>query len=225
VTTSFRILNLPPIPELPEAIRGRQLAVIDGAVLGSDHEGTATIAALRELSPEIDTFDRTPAAALVRLHMDPEGPTPFVSDSAMLGALPDAAVDAFLGEVGPGSQSTLLAAEIRQLGGALARPHAAGGALTHLDADFVLFGVAIAATPELGTQGGVDATGLVGSMAGWSTGGQYLNFAESPVDPRRAYAEETWTQLKAMRTMVDPDGLFVACHRVPRLYEDGVPSD
>jgi FAD/FMN-containing dehydrogenase len=36
VTTSFRLLQLPPMPEIPEQFRGRQLAVIDGAVLADD---------------------------------------------------------------------------------------------------------------------------------------------------------------------------------------------
>ncbi len=85
--------------------------------------GAAAIADLRALSPEIDTFARVPARSLVRLHMDPEGPTPAVTDSAMLGSFPDEAVDAFLSEVGPGSTSSLLVAELRQLGGALGRDH------------------------------------------------------------------------------------------------------
>src|SRR5262249_44806738 len=33
ITTSFRALRLPPIPELPDFLRGRSVAVIDGAVL------------------------------------------------------------------------------------------------------------------------------------------------------------------------------------------------
>ena len=33
VTTSLRVMSFPPMPELPEFIRGRQLVIIDGAVL------------------------------------------------------------------------------------------------------------------------------------------------------------------------------------------------
>lgn len=225
ITTSFRILNLPPLPELPEPIRGRQLVVIDGAVLGSDERGAELIAGLRELKPELDTFGRMPASALSRLHMDPEGPTPSVGDSAMLGSLPDAAVDAFLAEVGPGSTSSLLAAELRQLGGQLSRPHPNGGALERLDGQFLAFGAAIAATPELGRQGHTDAVRLTHHVLGpWSNGREYLNFAESSVDPRTAYGAETWNQLRAIRSAVDPDGVFQANHQVPRLYEGGHPT-
>ncbi len=224
VTTSFRILNLPPMPELPEMIRGRQLAVIDGAVLGSDDAGSSIIAGLRELSPEIDTFARTPAPALSRLHMDPEGPTPGVSDASMLAGLDDAGVSAFLTEVGPGSESTLLLAELRQLGGMLSRPHPNGGALNRLDAAYALFGAAIPTTPELAVRGAADAHRLTAALAPWSTKGHYLNFAENPVAARSGYDEQTWRRLKAVRSMVDPDGVFVANHQIPRLYEDGKPS-
>jgi FAD/FMN-containing dehydrogenase len=224
VTTAFRILNLPPLPELPEIVRGRQLAVIDGAVIGSDEKGAEIIAALRELGPEIDTFTRMPAAALVRLHMDPEGPTPAVSDSSLLTALPDAAVDEFLAEVGPGSESSLLMGELRQFGGALSRPHPGGGAMSHVDAAYLQFGVAIAATPDMAAQGSIDATALASAVRPWSGGREYLNFAESAVDPAKGFGHEAWHQLKAIRSMVDPDGVFVANHAVPRLYENGQPS-
>jgi FAD/FMN-containing dehydrogenase len=225
ITTSFRMLNLPPLPELPEMIRGRQLVVIDGAVLGSDERGAELIAGLRELKPELDTFGRMPASAMARLHMDPEGPTPSVGDSAVLGALSDSAVDAFLGEMGPGSTSSLLAGELRQLGGQLSRSHANGGALDRLDGEFLLFGAAIAATPEMGRQGHADAVRLTHEVMGpWATGSQYLNFAETTVDARDGYAADSWDKLRAIRSVVDPDGVFQANHVVPRLYEDGHPT-
>ena len=48
VTTSFRVLNLPPLPDIPEAFRGRQLVIIDGAVLASDERSVEILAALRD---------------------------------------------------------------------------------------------------------------------------------------------------------------------------------
>jgi len=140
VTTSFRMLNLPPMPELPEFLRGRQLVVIDGAVLADDDRAREILADLRALQPEMDTFARVPASSLVRLHMDPEGPTPGVSASTLLAGLPEPAIESFLALTGRGSGSTLLAAELRQLGGALGRPAEGAGALPMLDGRFILFG-------------------------------------------------------------------------------------
>jgi len=162
-----------------------------------------------------------PAAALVRLHMDPEGPTPGVSASTMLADLPDTAIETFLALTGRGSGSTLLAAELRQLGGALARPSASHGALPALEGRFVLFGVAIAATPEMGAQGHADATALVDALSSYGTGRDYLSFAESTVDVSKSFPASTWQRLKGIRSAVDPSGRLVANHRVPRLFEDG----
>src|SRR5581483_11815360 len=72
VTTSARILQLPPLPELPEPIRGRRLVVVDGAVLGEAEVAAELLEPLRALRPEIDTFSATPAPALCRMHGDPE---------------------------------------------------------------------------------------------------------------------------------------------------------
>jgi FAD/FMN-containing dehydrogenase len=147
--------------------------------------------------------------------MDPEGPTPAVSDTAMLAELPGNAVDALLAAAGPGSGSTLLATELRQLGGALSRPAPNAGALPMLDGRFVLFGVGIAATAEMGAQAFADARRLVAALRPWSNGRQYLNFAENPGSAAAGFAPSEWQRLQRVRAAADPAGVFVANHPVP----------
>jgi FAD/FMN-containing dehydrogenase len=224
VTTAFRVLRVPPLPEVPAPLRGRSLVVVDGAVLGSDTWSESVLMGLRELGPDVDTFARVPARTLSRLHMDPEGPTPAVSGTSLLGDLPDAGVDAFVDAVGPDSTTSLLAAELRQLGGAVGRPHPGGGVLDRIDAAYALFGVAVAPDAESGARGHADAGRLVAALGGHATGRTYLNFAEDAVDPRTGYADDRWLQLTGIRTAVDPHGVFVGNHRVPRLYEGGRPT-
>jgi FAD/FMN-containing dehydrogenase len=224
VTTSFRVLRFPPIPDVPPFLAGRQVAMIDGAVLGSDERGAELLAGLRALKPEVDTFTRMPAKALDRLHMDPEGGAPAVSDSSMLAGLPDAAVDAWLAEVGPGATTSLNLVELRQLGGALARPHEGGGVLSHLDGSFATLNLAMAPVPEMAVQGHADALRVTAALAPYSSGAQYLNFAENSTDAKAGYRADAWRQLVGIRSAVDPHGVFVANHPVPRLYEDGRPT-
>ncbi|MDT0212557.1 FAD-binding oxidoreductase [Rothia sp. ARF10] len=216
VTTSLRVLSFPPLPELPPFLSGRQLVVIDGAVLSDDASAEALLAPLRALGPEMDTFARVPSASLTRLHMDPEGPTPGVAATTVLEALPEEAIEAFLGEVGPGSTTSLLAAELRQLGGALARRAPAGGALSHLEGAFAGFFVAIAATPEMAEQGRADGQALVAALRPWANGRSVLNFAENETDASTAYDRGSWERLRTVRAAVDPDGLFAANHPVPQ---------
>lgn len=147
--------------------------------------------------------------------MDPEGPTPVVGDSTLLGRLPDEAVDAFLSQVGSGTEHALLTAELRQLGGALSRRHPEGGAMSRLDGSFMLFAAAVADTPENESRGHADTLALVRALAPWSTGKQYLNFAEAPVDPERSYGEREWLTLTRVKSVYDPDDVFAANHPVP----------
>lgn len=215
VTTALRVMSFPPMPELPDFLRGRQIVVIDGAVLTDDATAQELLAPLRALSPELDTFTRVPAAALSRLHMDPEGPTPAVSGALMVDTLPDEAIDAFLAEVGPGSTSSLLFAELRQLGGALGRDAQGAGALPRLHAAYAGFFVAIAATPQMAAQGLADAARLEQALAPWAASRTYLNFVETSVDAAKAFDEEAWARLVAVRAEVDPDGVFLANHQIP----------
>jgi FAD/FMN-containing dehydrogenase len=214
VTTSLRVMSFPPLPELPDFLRGRQVVVIDGAVLSDDTTAESLLAPLRALEPELDTFARVPSASLTRLHMDPEGPTPSVAGATMLEGLPEEAVAAFLAEVGPGSTSTLLSAELRQLGGALARRHPGAGALPRVRGAYAGFFVAVAATPAMAAQGRADARRLVQALQPWSNGRALLNFTEERTDTRTAYGAGAWARLRAVRTLVDPGGLFVANHPV-----------
>jgi len=215
VTTSWRILNVPPIEEMPPPFRGRTIVVIDGAVMGTDKEAEAVLAPLRALGPEMDTFERQPTAALIRLHMDPEGPTPAVSDSLVLDSLPDAAIDALVAVTGPGSGSSLILAELRQLGGALARPHAGAGALPKVAGQFLFLAVGIAATPEMAAKSQADATRAAKAVAPWQNCTYYLNLAEHAVDAAKGYDAQSWARLQALRAELDPSGLMVSNHKIP----------
>jgi hypothetical protein len=210
VTTSFRIMQLPPLPELPEIIRGRRLVMIDGAVQGDEAE--AILAPLRALEPELDTFAMVPAPSLVRLHQDPEEPMPFTSDSALVEELPPAAIEALVELAGPGSDSPLLMVELRQVGGALGRVTPGHGALAKLDAQFVLFmgGLAIDADVEAAILG--HAARLKGALEPWSGAGQYLNFAEHAVDTSASYGAFTYRRLQAVKARVDPGNVIHANH-------------
>ena len=130
-----RGLNVPPFPEIPEFVRGRSLVIIEAVYLGNEGEGAELIAPLRSLGPEIDTFSTVPAVALSHLHMDPDHPVPGKGDGMLLGELPAEGIDAFVDAATGESGSALLSAEIRQLGGAVARPapqHGALGAVHHI---------------------------------------------------------------------------------------------
>ncbi|HYF27846.1 MAG TPA: FAD-binding oxidoreductase [Baekduia sp.] len=214
-TTNLRILCLPPLPDVPEPLRAVPHVAIDGAVLGDEPHGRATIAALRAIAGcVIDTFAQVPAPAVLRIHGDPEQPVPNVGDHLLLRALPDDALDAFLAVTGPGSGSPLLAAELRHLGGAFARTPEGAGARGALEGQYALFGVGLPMTPELGEAVHATLRRLVHDLAPWSTGTIYLNFGERGGSARHAFAPADFARLQHVRAAYDPDEVFVASHRI-----------
>jgi hypothetical protein len=214
VTSSARILQLPPLPEVPEPLRGRRWVTIDAAIIGSGAFGDDVVQPLRDLAPEIDTFDVVPPIALSRLHGDPEEPMPALTEHRLLSDLPAEAIDAFVTIAGPESGSRLMIAEIRHLGGALAEVRPGHGALASLDAGYLLFGGGVAATPEMVACLETQLPRFTSAMAEWDAGRSYLNFVERPVDSRSFYDEVTHRHLAHIKAYADPTEMFLSNHPI-----------
>jgi len=210
VTTSFRIMQFPPIEEVPEPLRGRSIVMIDGAVQGDP----AVIEPLRALAPEIDTFGMIPAPALVRLHQDPEQPMPFMGDTALIESLPAAAIAALLAVAGPGSGSALEGVELRQVGGALRRATPGHGAVVGVNGAFVLFCGALVLDPEMAAAKRAHMDRVKAALAPWSGTGHYLNFAEDQVDVSLSFSADTYARLCAVKDRIDPRNLIHANHAI-----------
>jgi FAD binding domain len=215
VSTVVRFVTPPPIPDVPEPIRGRPLLTIDGACIGGQAEGEATIAPLREIGETImDSFEWMPTAGLSRIHMDPENPVPGIGEGGTLSELSDEAIDAFVSLAGPDSGSPLLLSELRHLGGALGRPADDGGALSHLDAGWVLYSIGMPMTPELGAAIPGHLQKIEQTMAAWRADGHYFNFTEGPCDVDAILPPEVCDRLAEVKRKWDPDGRVVANHAV-----------
>jgi hypothetical protein len=210
-----RMLNVPPIPEAPEPLRGRSFAVIEAIYIGEEAEGAELIAPLRKLGPEMDTFATIPTPALSHLHMDPEQPVPGAGDGLLVSELPAEAIDALVDTVTGPSGSALLSVELRQLGGAIGRPAPEHGAMGSIAAPYVMFAVGMAPTPEVKyvVQAQVDT--VKRALSPWGAPHAYMNFAERPVDSRDLYAHEyTYRRLQAIKTDYDPNDVIQSNHPI-----------
>jgi hypothetical protein len=215
VASVVRFLTPPDLPDVPEPLRGTPLLTIDAACIGDKWAGEAAIAPLRELGePIMDTFDQIPAAGLCRMHMDPEQPVPGLGHHRVLRELPDEAIDAFVDLGGPDSGSPLLLTEIRQMGAALGRPDPQGGALSHLQADWVMLGIGLPMTPELGQAIESHLDRFDDEMEPWAGDGGYFNFAERPCDSDAILPPDVCSRLAEVKRHWDPEGRIVGNHVV-----------
>jgi FAD/FMN-containing dehydrogenase len=214
ITTVARVMQIPPLEEIPEIIRGKSFTIVQAAYLGNERDGTELISPLTELGPDMNTFAMVEPNALGHLAMDPEEPMPYVGSSRMLSDVSPAGIDALLAAAGPGSGSTLASVELRSLGGALGRHTPGHGARATLDGDYLTFAVGPVFSPEEYAEVLGQAHGVSEALAPWDAGTRYLNFEEGVVDARLFYDEETWRVLRALRTHWDPKGLFLANHEI-----------
>ncbi len=139
---------------------------------------------------------------------------PGIGEGGLVGELSDAAIDAFVGLAGPDSGTPLLLSELRQLGGAFARPAENAGALSHLDAGFVLYSVGMPMTPELGAAipGYLEKIGE--TMKPFGADGGYFNFVEAPCDVDAILPADVCDKLREVKAKWDPEGRVVANHAV-----------
>jgi FAD/FMN-containing dehydrogenase len=215
VTSRGRFLRPPPMPDVPEPLRDVPLWTVTAACMGSREEGEESIAPLRELGePIMDTFDQIPSAALGRINMDPEPPIPALGHHRTLRELPDDAIEALVGEVGPGAGSPLLLAEVCHVGGAFGREADGAGALSKLDAEFVMLGIGVPMAAEVGEalSGALDR--LHGAMEPWAADGGYFNYAERASDVDAILPDDVCRRLADVKRAWDPDGVIVANHAV-----------
>ena len=215
VGSIVRMLNLPPIPDIPEEIRGKKWLAVTACVIGDEANGEKVIAPLREIGePVMNSFAQVPTPAISRIAMDPEPPVPGLGHHCTVNELPDQALDAMVEAAGPESDSALLLAEIRQLGGALARAPEHAGALDKLDAGFVVLGIGMLMDPAMREpiEGSLDK--LIGSVKSWQAEGGYFNYAERPCDVDAILPEETCKRLSQVKHSWDPDGRILANHQV-----------
>jgi FAD binding domain/Berberine and berberine like len=214
MTTTAKIVQTPPLPEIPEPIRGRQLVVVLAVFQGSEEAGAELLRPLRDLGPELDMVDMVPPNALGFVNMDPPEPIPYASGHRQLRDGPEL-IDSMLAAAGPGSGSELILVELRQLGGALQRPNADGGALSSLDADLALFAVGMAGDEAMAAATAEQARKVTEAFAPLDAGNAYLNFTEHESDPARFYDADTFVRLREIKRRYDPTNVVRANHEVP----------
>lgn len=213
ITTSCRILHLPPLPDVPEPLRAVPTVCVDGVALRPDDAATLQQRLRYVAQPILGGFGPTPSAEVVRLHGDPEQPVAAIGDGILLDKLDDGAIDAFLRTAGPGSP--LLAAELRQLGGALAAPPAHAGARGHLEGNYLLFGVGIPDAPAPAAQLNNHLDRYLHALAPWATGTRYAAFAERTRSLQTSVPPHALQRLRRIQQAVDPDGLLMGAQTIP----------
>ncbi|WP_435284683.1 FAD-binding oxidoreductase [Streptomyces koelreuteriae] len=216
----FSILRLPPLPQIPEPLRGGFWARVAIAWPGDTAEGEALIAPLREAAPvAVDTVEEMDYAALDRIHTEPQDPLPARESCLLLRGLSPEAIGTLLEQVGPtaGADHPLLVVSLRHMGGAMARPSAVEDAVCSRDARYLLESVGILAAPPAAEALEQATARLYTAMAPHGTGRTMVNIHGTPGDEQdiaRAWTPEVYARLRHDKATYDPTNLLRYGHAV-----------
>jgi FAD/FMN-containing dehydrogenase len=214
-TSVGRLMNFPDIPGIPDQLRGGSFVIVMVSHLGAPAEADALLAPLRALRPVTDTIQTIPIRTLSQLHMDPEQPTPSVSDASLLASLPAEAIETFIRVAGPESGTRIVWAEMSQLGGEMKRVRPGSGALAAIDARYQLAAGGRAPAPQAVPEVEHSVAALHAAMRPWAARQRYLNTAETIGDPAGFWTPEAYDRLCRIKAEVDPDDLIRSNHPVP----------
>ena len=225
MTTAIAFMNFPPVPELPEPLRGGSFISVRGCYCGEPVEGgEELLRPWREFGePLVDTFGVMPYLQMDAISMDPLDPHAVYTHVELLHELSPEAIDKLVELAGVESESPLAMLELRHLGGALARPPADLSPIGRRASRFIMFGLGISptpeATPEVAQRVHEHLARVAEEMRPYETGATYVNFLDlGDWDPERtqsAYSPEDFERLVELKNRYDPDNLFRFNRNIP----------
>ncbi|NGO11702.1 FAD-dependent oxidoreductase [Streptomyces sp. HC44] len=219
--SAFTVLRLPPLPEIPEPLRGGFWARVAIAWTGDPGEGERLIAPIRAAAPvTVDTVAEMDYTSVDEIYSDPHDPLPARESCSLLRDLTPDAISTFVEQAGPaaGAGYPLLLVELRHMGGELARPAAVEDAVCARDAGYVLEAVAVVPDPQIAAAAETATTALHAAMAPYGTGLTMVNLHGAPGDTpdrARAWTPEVYNRLRHTKSTYDPANLLRFGHTVP----------
>jgi FAD/FMN-containing dehydrogenase len=209
-TTSIAILRLPPLPQIPEPLRGQVVVHLRFVHLGGADEGARLLAPMRAVAPAIvDQVADLPFTSSDAIYQDPTDPKPGWQRAVLLTELNAQVVDRILAVAGPQAELPLAVVELRQLGGALSRPAEPANAVPGRGAAFVLnvLGVMLPGLEEV-----VPASGaaVIEAAEPFTTPGVLLSYAgrATPEQLRAGWAAPERDRLMRVKAAYDPANMF-----------------
>ena len=209
LTSSIVIMNFPPIPEVPEPLRGQSFVLVRGCFTGSVAEGEALLESWRRWrTPLIDDFKAMPFSNAGKISDEPEEPMPAFSTAAWLHSLSDEVIDALV-QYGPAANGSPLAViEIRHAGGAVKRVQPGSVAFSNRDAEHLIHMIGMTPTPDAQRAVSQYTGQFKQAIQGSLTGTVYMNLIEGEESQQRiqdGYKPEAYARLQTLKAKYDAD--------------------
>lgn len=219
LSTIANVMVAPPMPFLPEEAHGKLVLMATLVYAGEIEAGERAVAPFRALAKPI--ADMVKPMRYPEIYPPEEGNhQPVISARTMFVDAVDISVAQAIVDHLRGSTARMAAAEIRVLGGAMARVPARATAFAHRHSRIM---VNVAALYERPDEAAVHEDWVERFVVALrqDDGGAYANFLgdEGEEWVRAAYPGATWDRLAEIKARYDPDNFFRLNHNVPPATE------
>jgi FAD/FMN-containing dehydrogenase len=211
-STAVTVMRLPPLPQLPETVRGRRVLVLRALYIGGAAQAEPLLAPLRAAAgePLMDGLREMSFAELATAMGPPPPPMASEVHIDLFEQVPDAVLDVAASVDGP-----VTSVELRHWGGAMARPPEGAGPIGHREVPFSVVAMALAPDREQLSAARAGLDEVAAALEPHATGGSFLNFLADPAKTATAYTPEDYRRLTAVKQDYDPENVFAAQHNIP----------
>jgi FAD/FMN-containing dehydrogenase len=223
LSTIANVMTAPPMPFVPQELHGQLIVMAQLVYAGAGEAGERAIAPFRALAKPI--ADMVRPMRYPELYMPEEGDYhPTVAGHTMFLDRVDRDVAETIVGYLQASDATIRVAQLRVLGGAMARVPVEATAFAHRRSRIMVNLAAFYDGPE-------DRAVREAWVRDWAAAlqqedsGAYVNFLgdEGQARVRKAFPGSTWDRLTAIKTRYDPGNLFRLNQNIPPVLEAGPP--
>ena len=219
LSTIANVMTAPPMPFLPAEVHGKLVIMAMLVYAGEVEAGERAIAPFRALAEPI--VDEVRPMRYPEIYPPDEGDYhPVASARTMLIDAIDRPVAETIVEYLRVSSAQMAVAQIRVLGGAMARVPAEATAFAHRSARIMVNVAALYESPVEAAVHELWVRALAAALR-QGEGGAYVNFLgdEGEARVREAYPGSTWERLVAIKGRYDPTNLFRLNQNIPPATE------
>ncbi len=220
MTSTIVLMRVPPLPEVPEPLRGKAIVTIRAAYTGTEAQGARLQQPLRDLGGLLaDTFRMLAYNEVATISNDSTNPMLAWRKTAMLKDLSPATIQTILRMNGVAGQAPVMVFEIRHLGGAMTHVPPESAAFSQRYAPFIMHTIGVMTSPQQAEVVKRNTQAIFMAMQPHSTGGvlpSWLGDGDHGVERTRAgFSAEHYERLVALKDRYDPTNMFRHNHNIP----------
>ena len=215
LSTIANVMLAPPMPFVPEESHGKPILMALLTYAGDVAAGERAVAPFRALADPIADMVRTMTYPEMYMPDDESYHPMAVNRTGFADAIELSDAEAIVDRLGA-STAPMAVAQLRVLGGAMARVPAEATAFAHRDRRIMVTVASLYERPDQREASEAWATDLAGALF-QGPPAAYVNFLgdEGEGRVREAYPPATWERLAAVKARYDPTNLFGLNQNIP----------